>query len=73
VAPRTNITKPEDLFRRIDEFRVRAEVEERTEKQNVYLIARWLRAKGQEDLAKGIESLEWYPDDWRDAEGKPRP
>lgn len=65
-------TRPEDLFRRIDELKMRAEVEERTEKQNVYLIAKWLRDKGQEDLASGVEALEWYPQEWRNPDGSPR-
>lgn len=68
-----SVTKPEDLFRRIDEFRIRAEVEERTEKVTIQLIAGWLREINQEHLAKAVEDKEWYPDQWRDADGKPRP
>jgi hypothetical protein len=68
-----SVTKPEDLFRRIDEFRIRAEVEERTEKQTIYLIACWLRILDREDLAKRVEEKEWYPSEWRDRDGKPRP
>jgi len=68
-----SITKPEDLFRRIDEFRIRAEVEERTEKQTIYLIACWLRILDHEELAKRVEAKEWYPSEWRDADGNPRP
>jgi hypothetical protein len=67
-----NPTRPEDLFRRIDELKMRADVEERTEKQNVYLIAKWLRFRGFDELAENVEDLEWYPDEWRDAHGKPR-
>jgi hypothetical protein len=68
-----SITKAEDLFRKIDEYRIRAEVEERTERQTIYLIAKWLREINQEHLAKSVEDKEWYPDEWRDGDGKPRP
>ena len=67
-----SVTKAEDLFRRIDEYRIRAEVEQRTEDQCILLIARWLRAQGEDKLAVGVEAMEWYPDQWRDEEGKPR-
>lgn len=65
-------TRPEDLFRRIDELKMRAEVEERTEKQNVYLIAKWLRFRGYDELAENVEDLEWYPQEWRNPDGSPR-
>lgn len=66
------ITNKDDLFRRIDEIRIRAEVEERTENQTVFLISRWLRSQGEDKLAVGVEAMEWYPDQWRDESGKPR-
>lgn len=69
---RSNPTNASDLFRRIEDLEMRAEVEVRTEKQNVYLIAKWLREKGHEDLASGIEALEWYPQEWRNPDGSPR-
>jgi hypothetical protein len=68
-----SITNANDLFRKIDEYRIRAEVEERTEKQTIHLIACWLRILDKEDLAKRVEEKEWYPMEWRDADGNPRP
>jgi hypothetical protein len=69
---RNEITNASDLFRKIEDLEMRAKVEERTEKQTVHLVAKWLRFRGYDELAENVEDLEWYPQEWRDAKGKPR-
>lgn len=67
-----NLTRPEDIVRRIDEMRIRAEVERKTENVTIQLVAGWLREINQEHLAKSVEDREWYPDEWRNPDGTPR-
>lgn len=57
-----NITNPDELFRRIDEFRIRAEIEERAEQEAIQAVVAYLRSLKEtraNELALNIEHGAW--------------